>query len=194
MMQQCSCPCPMGYHTPSCASRQPMDGDTSMTEPLNLAFNAAVFSMASRVCPMGYDVAYDGSAPESLEALWEHIDRTGRILIDGRNSENTIFADREINYAFRAWHDWTHFILKAQFDLDGEMAVAHRQIEDLALVFGHGPQFRYWAEIIWAEVYGQACYFKQHGVFPVDQMRFTRDWYYVGPEYTLRSDYSEVRS
>jgi hypothetical protein len=145
-------------------------------QPFDLSFNAAVRTMASKVCPAGYDVAHYGSAPESLEALQDHIARTRRILVDGRNSDNTIFADPEHNYAFRAWHDWTHYVLSAPFTLDGELSVAHRQIEDLARVYGHGPRFDRWAQLIMAEVYGQAQYCSIHGEFPKDQVAFDRQW------------------
>ena len=131
-------------------------------------------TMANKVCPAGYDVGDD--APDSLAALQDHVARTGRILVDSRHSENTIFGCPEHNWAFRAWHDWTHLAIGAEFTLDGELAVAHRQIQDLCRVFGHNSDTRLWSRYIMAEVYGQACYIRDTGKFPVDQVAFDLDY------------------
>lgn len=140
------------------------------------AFNALVMTMANKVCPAGYDVAHDDSAPASLEALQDHVRLTRRILVDGRNSERTIFGCPEHNWAFRAWHDWTHLVISAPFTLDGELAVAHRQIADMYRVYGHGPQSNLFARLILEEVYGQALHFARTGEFPKDQIAFAQQW------------------
>ncbi len=136
----------------------------------DLAFNAAVMTIANKVCPMGYDISEN--APTDLAALNWHIARTRRIMVDNRNSDNTIFGCPEHNWAFRAWHDWTHWILQAPFDLDGELAVAHRQCQDIVLIYGHGPSVQRWQHYIMAEVYGQAIYKARTGKFPADQVAF----------------------
>lgn len=143
-------------------------------KPLSPAFNAAVMTMANRVCPAGYDVSDD--APASLTELQDRVARTGRINVDRANSDRTIFGDPEHNWAFRAWHDWTHLAISAPFTLDGELAVAHRQIQDMHLAYGHGKQAQEFARLIMSEVYGQALYFRNHGKFPEDQIAFTHDW------------------
>ena len=153
------------------------------------AYNAMVASMASRVCPTGFDVSGVDSAfpaPTSLPALQDHIDRTGRILVDGTHSDRTIYGEPEFNYAFRAWHDWTHWVLRAEFDLPGELAVAHRQIEDMHRVFGYGGETGLFAALIMAEVYGQALYQHRYGEFPQDQVEFTRA-YLVGGDASRRA-------
>ncbi len=147
-----------------------------MTTFPDLAFNAAVMTLANKVCPTGYDISE--KAPASLDDLNFAIATTRRITVDSRNSDNTIFGCPEHNWAFRAWHDWTHWITQAPFDLDGELAVAHRQCQDLALVFGHGPQTERWQRYIMAEVYGQACYLNRYGEYPTDQVAF--DLAYLG--------------
>lgn len=147
-------------------------------QPFSLAFNVAVQYMSELVLPCGYDVAFDGSAPDTLDKLVDHIERHRRILVDGRNSENTIFACAETNYAFRAWHDWTHWILRAPFNLDGELAVAHRQCEDITRVFGHrGTDVALFRDLLMCEVYGQALHYATQGEFPVDQRAFTYAWF-----------------
>lgn len=159
-----------------------------MTKPLSIRFNAAVMTMANKVCPDGYDVGDEfgywvgppdqmgyctyPKVPDSLAELQDHVARTGRILVDGRHSDHTIFGCPEHNWAFRAWHDWTHLTIHAEFTLDGELAVAHRQIEDLCRVYGHNEDTRLWSRYIMAEVYGQACYHHTTGEFPADQVAF----------------------
>lgn len=153
---------------------QPREGDQKVTNFPDTQFNAAVMSMANRVCPAGYDVV--DAAPTNLRQLQLHIEQTGRIAVDRRNSARTIFGCPEHNWAFRAWHDWSHWVLRAEFDLNGELSVAHRQCEDLTRAFGHGATVASWHRIIMAEVYGQVLYHKRHGIFPEDQVAFDLTW------------------
>lgn len=138
-------------------------------KPFSLEFNAACFAMANRVCPTGYDIS--DAAPSSIHDLLDYVDRHRRIVVSSEHSEQTIFADKECNYAFRAWHDWSHYILRAEFNLAGEARVALRQIEDLAKVYGASFAERY-KPLILAEVIGQALYKEIGGEFPVDQRIF----------------------
>jgi hypothetical protein len=140
--------------------------------PLSVSFNAAVMTMARMVCRAGYDVAHDGSAPESLAELRAHIAATGRILVDGRNCDATIFADAEHNYAFRAWHDWTHWRYQLPFTIAGETAVALQQIADLRAVYGAGAETEVFSALIWEEIVGQAEHFAATGSFPPNQRVF----------------------
>lgn len=151
-------------------------------KPLDLAFNAAVMTMANKTCPTGYDVSTGDMmpAPTNLYELNEYIADNKRILVNGANSERTIFGDPEHNWAFRAWHDWTHWILQAEFTLDGELAVAHRQCQDIARIFGHSERTDRWHRIIMAEVYGQALYKHLTGEFPRDQIAFDRTYKHNG--------------
>jgi hypothetical protein len=143
-----------------------------MKQPYDASFNCAIMSMANRVCPAGYDVVEDGGAT-SLADVQRMIKDRHRLTVDSRYSEDTIFGCPEHNHAFRAWHDWTHWILRAEFTLDGELAVAHRQCEDLARIYGHGLQVRAWCRLIMGEVYGQAHYREVHGHFAASQPAVT---------------------
>ena len=136
------------------------------------AFNAAVMTMANKVCPTGYDIGED--APTSLPELNAYIEQNRRIKVDSRNSDRTIFGCPEHNWAFRAWHDWTHWRIGAEFTLQGERAVAARQISDLKLVFGTAcPPL--WEALILEEVVGQAEHQHRTGEFPRDQLAFARE-------------------
>ena len=155
-------------------------------KPFSLEFNAAVVTMANKVCPTGYDVA--DSAPSCLGDLIDHIDRTRRICVARGNSEATIFGagNEEINWAFRAWHDWTHYHLRANFDLPGEARVAMQQYDDLRKVYGLSFADRY-KPLILAEVLGQAIYKELVGAFPGNQREFDVDWLETHrPDYIVR--------
>ncbi len=143
-------------------------------KPLDLAFNCAVTTMARKVWRNGYAISDDPiyAVAPAPTIYFDNITRTHRVTIYMGGSDNTIFGDPEVNYDFRAWHEWTHYILRAPFDLNGELAVAHRQCEDLALIYGHEPRTIRWQQLIMAEVYGQALYFKRWNEFPADQVAF----------------------
>lgn len=102
------------------------------------------------------------TAPGSYEEL-KRLD-SGLVVWAG-GSDLTIYGDRAVNWAFRAWHDSLHRSLNAPFSMEGETRVAMEQ----ARVIGgtHGT-------IIIAEVTEQAKYFEQHGHFPVDQVAFMK--------------------
>lgn len=144
--------------------------------PLDIAFNVAVRTIASRLFPCGFDVTSDASeAPDTLDKLTAHIERTGRLLVWNGASDSTIFADPETNWAFRAWHDWTHWRYQLPFVLAGEREVAERQCADLALVYPGRPELIGWQRLIRIEVVGQASYFESKGRFPDDQYAFALD-------------------
>ena len=145
-----------------------------MDKPLDRAFNVAVLHMASRLFPKGFDVAAE--APSTLEELSDHVAKTGRMLVWSGASENTIFADAEVNYAFRAWHDWQHLTYQFPFTLEGEKAAAACQIADIAAIFGQSAAVKRFARLIWCEVVGQAEYKERTGEFPTDQVDFARNW------------------
>ena len=143
-----------------------------MNKP-DFAFNAAVVSMAARLFPKGFNVSgvdSDTAAPDTLVKL-NAVIAAGRMIVDGANSAATIFADPETNYAFRAWHDWTHWYLQAPFSVAGECAVACQQIADLAAIYGRAFADRY-KSLIYAEVIGQALAYDISGMFPADQIGF----------------------
>jgi len=157
-----------------------------MTNAIDIGLNAAVTSIARKVWRLGYDISDDAkyaSAPDP-ETYYNEITKRQRVTIYTGGSEHTIFGEAEINYDFRAWHEWTHYILRAPFTLAGELAVARRQCEDIARLFGNSEQVERWQRLIMAEVYGQALYFKRHGQFPSNQIAFDRA-YVNNPELAL---------
>lgn len=166
-------------------------------KPLSAAFNVAVQQMASRLLPAGFDVG--DNAPDTYADLRKHYQRTGRVLVDKGYSHKTSFADPEVNYAFRAWHDATHLRDKRRFTFDDEYKAAVAQHDDLCKVYGTETVFRAdqriadlskpgrpflvaFVDLLMAETYGQQCYARNHGGdFPDDQYAFTLAWLKTGP-------------
>lgn len=107
-------------------------------------------------------------APDTFESLNRHI---GRLVVWSGNSDNTIYGDRHINYAFRAWHDAIHLKLNANFDLEGETRVA---IEQCRLI-----QSDFASRIIMLEVVEQVRYFNKYGQFPINQLEFIKKRLYA---------------
>ena len=137
---------------------------------IDKAFNAAVLQIANRLNPCGWDLC---EGIDNLSKLRSYVAMNGRIAVSGENSDRTIFGDPEVNFAFRAWHDWHHLKLDAEFDPAGELAVANSQAGDLIALYGAAVS-RPWRELLDIEVNGQVRYFAYHNCFPVDQIGFAR--------------------
>jgi hypothetical protein len=139
-------------------------------QPLDLGLNVAVMRIASRLFPLGFDVTEH--APASYEELKEHLDAGKRLIVYSGGSDNTIYGDREVNWHFRAWHDWCHYHGQYRLTFDGEAAVCALQSQHLISLYGDGPDTRRWSWIIHAEIIGQAQFYRWHKRFPDDQRGF----------------------
>lgn len=140
-----------------------------MNNPLSRGFNVAVQTITRRIFPCGYDVS--DNAPEDYDSLLSHHKKTGRVLVWSGASDQTIFACRETNYSFRAWHDSKHILRKLPFTQAGECAAMKAQQSDICALYD-GPQADYYYVILDAEIMGQFHYNAARGGFPVDQMGF----------------------
>lgn len=157
------------------------------TSPLMSAFNAAVLHIASRLFPLGYDVSPDGPSTynELVYSKW----KTGRMVVWSGASDHTIFADREVNWAFRAWHDHCHMRGPYPFTKEGEREVLAEQIRDIRKLYGYGEIPDAMCDLLRAEVIGQSQYCDAHnGLFPADQMAFARA-YVVDPQKAVHRDF-----
>lgn len=147
---------------------------TPALAPLDRGLNVAILHIASRLFPTGFDVAAE--APETYEALCAHLEKGGRMLVWSGGSDATIYADAEVNHAFRAWHDWCHFTGGHDFSPEGEAAAMRMQQDHLRLLYGDSPEVRRWFAILEAEIVGQAAYYAMWGRFPEDQRAFVEDY------------------
>ncbi len=137
---------------------------------LDIHFNAAVLAICSRVLPGGFDVA--DAAPGTYDELIAHLDAGRRMLVYSGASERTIYRDPEVNYAFRAWHDWCQWRGRYDFSREGERATYAMQGNHLVTLFGESSQTRRWGRILHAEIIGQRDYYDRHGTFPEDRRAF----------------------
>ena len=107
-------------------------------------------------------------APDTYEGLREDVrEHAGRITVWDGGSERTVYGDPEVNHAFRAWHDATHLRHRWDFTLAGERNVATNQ---RMVAFADGRTRL--AQVLFADVYGQALYYARHSAFPEDQIAF----------------------
>lgn len=104
----------------------------------------------------------------TLEAIKNYYKDTHRLIVWTGGSDDTIFADPEVNWAFRAWHDYVHIVNDLPFTVEGESLVAFLQAAEL-------PKDWYLErQLILSEVVGQVLYNHFHnGEFPSDQRAFT---------------------
>jgi hypothetical protein len=138
--------------------------------PLARSLNAAILEITKRILPRGYAVAAD--APSTYEELAQLLSTGAPLRVWPGGSEQTIYADPTVNHAFRAWHDWAHWIAAHPFTLEGEQRVAALQCRQLLVDYGDNALTRHWRSIIEAEVIGQAEYRARHHHFPADQVGF----------------------
>lgn len=148
--------------------------EATRRQPLDIQFNVAVLHIASRLFPCGFEVSDD--APQTYEELKRLINMTGRMAVYAGASETTIYEDREVNFSFRAWHDWCHWRGAHDFSPEGERAVFDMQCTHLLDLFGGSEPTRRWQRILYAEIIGQQAYFDHHGVFPIDQRGFVESF------------------
>lgn len=105
--------------------------------------------------------------PNSLDKLRSETQRLGIMPVNTDHCDNNIFGSREINVAFRAWHDHIHLEHNLEFNLEGELRASFIQAAEL-------PSDWYEERLLLIyEITGQALYFLSHGVFVENQRKFT---------------------
>lgn len=158
-----------------------------IVNPLSIQFNAAVQTIVRRL-GLSYVPVSSDDAPSTYEEVVRSYHRHNDILFVAReHSDRTIFDDKEINYAFRAWHDYRHITGKHDFSLEGEKCTAIDQIKDMWVYYGNNAQTRVWSAYIWGDVVGQRLYADNFGHFPVEQKEFVMA-YVNNPTYALSDD------
>ena len=153
--------------------------------PLSVAFNVAVLHIVSKVLPCGFDVSE--IAPQDFDSLLAHYQETGRVLVWNGASGKTIFADAEVNFAFRAWHDSKHIIARLPFNRAGKFEALAMQKADILACYD-GATADSFCALLDAEIAGQFDYCERYGGFPIDQAAFARV-YIQDKTRALRSDF-----
>lgn len=141
--------------------------------PLNEGFNQAVLAMVSIYLPEGFNTsAEELDSFEQVKALWE---REGRLTVSQSHSSNTIFGKPEVNWAFRAWHDYCHIKGDFPFTVWGEWMACYMQRQQLRAAFSFHPQLEKWCQLLDIEVNGQVGYSLRFHTFPENQIEFTKE-------------------
>lgn len=136
-------------------------------QPFDHTLNSAILAMAGEIFPDGFDVSDD--APSSYEALIQHLNAGNRMVVYSGGAEGTIYADPQVNYAFRAWHDWCHWKGANDFTIPGEIGVYTMQVSHLKERFSDVNR---WSWILYAEVVGQRLYYSRYKTYVEDQRSF----------------------
>lgn len=152
----------------------------SRTRPLSRSLESQIRALCARPAPYAIEpVPMESGAPDTLSSLLEQSHALGawrdsagalqgsRIPVWSGKSARTIWSTPEANWLFRAWHDSHHILLGAEFDSTGELRVARHACAQIS-----GKPER---AILWAELWGQVCYYNAHGAFPENQRAFVRD-------------------
>lgn len=132
-----------------------------MRTALDTGLNRAILAMAPKFIVRDH-------APETMQELAQ----CERLTIWSGGSDQTIYADPAINWAFRAWHDSVHLSYAFPFDLAGETLTCEMQILQLRQRWPSMPER--WSRIIRAEIVGQALHLQRTGAFPADQYAFIK--------------------
>lgn len=103
-------------------------------------------------------------APQNENELFNS---SGLIIWSG-SSDNTIYQDKSVNWAFRALHDALHLKTGLGFSPKHEIEMGKIQASKESSSF--------LAEIIFCEVAEQAAYFEKTGLFVADQVEFTLNY------------------
>ncbi len=86
------------------------------------------------------------------------------LVVWSGQSDNTIFGDRRVNWAFRALHDALHL----------KTGIGFSPLEEVELGRIQASQYSgLMADLVYIEVAGQAEYYMQTGQFVQDQVLFT---------------------
>lgn len=102
-------------------------------------------------------------APSTEQDLFN----SASLVIWSGSSDNTIFQDASVNYAFRALHDNLHLETRFDFSPQAEIELGRIQASKYDGIL---------ADIIYCEVSRQAEYFLLNGVFIQDQVSFTKQY------------------
>lgn len=140
--------------------------------PVSPMLNCAVHLFCAQVWPQGFDLS-ETEAPDSLKRLKAEFASRGRITIYSGGSDGTIFDCPDTNRMFRAWHDWAHLHLDANFSLEGETRACELQCAQILARYGDGDTGQDMARVLRAEIIGQAQFWQRNRRYVTRQRAFT---------------------
>lgn len=135
-------------------------------KPLSETLNTVIELMTERI-----DYSVSDEAPNSYAELKSLLDGGEQLVVYSGGSETTIFADPKINFAFRAWHDLTHYQYEYDFSLIGEMFTCNAQIYEVTYTLG-ADIAQHCRPYLTAEIIGQRLYYDKYKCYVEDQQAF----------------------
>ena len=119
------------------------------------------YNILLRAKGLKYEVSH--FAPNTFEDL---INSSSLVVWSGE-SDNTIFQDETVNWAFRALHDALHLETRIGFTPQEEIELGRIQANQFDGIL---------ADLVYCEVAGQAEYYLKTGQFVTDQVEFTKQY------------------
>jgi hypothetical protein len=121
-----------------------------------------------------FDYVVQQDAPRTFPELSRAYTRSAEtgepLAISSEHSESVVYADAEVNFAMRFWHDVQHVRLGLTFELIDELELALWHLSVLQ-VEGFGPDTVVW-QLLHADLVGSVYVMSLSRRFPVDQLRF----------------------
>ena len=147
--------------------RSAISHSTSTSMPPSLLYAAASCPAASTCRTTPRDLRGADRAPRCRRA---HVVYSG-------GSEQTIYGDPEVNFAFRAWHDWCHWRGATTSRLRASAQRARCRATTLSRCYGESRQHAMVAAHSAGRDHRAAGVSStRHGVFPEDQRAFAEDY------------------
>lgn len=145
------------------------------TKPLCPEFNQAVIHMSKKFLPEGFSVS--PSAPATYKSLVKLLDKGQKLVVYDGDTNNGIYADRYVNYCFRVWHDYCHWLGQHDFSLAGEEATWQLMCEQLLAEYGVSRETLRWCHILEVEVVNQREFYERYQTYVLDQSAFFASCY-----------------
>lgn len=115
-------------------------------------------------------------SPTTYETVKAQRDKYGIYHVFSGGSTDTIFTRREVQYAYRAWHDSIHMAMKLDFSKESELQVAKLQ-EKIALNAGVSERD---AKLLRLDLEAHIEYYYAKGQHPVRQLELIYDCLHRG--------------
>ena len=141
-------------------------------------FSESLNQHVRHLSPAMYTVRPD--APNTYQELveaWNY----GELIVSGEHCDQSIYGDPTVNIAFRAWHDSIHLYDGLTFSFEDEYWVAFAQCQQIKALGAS----QWDIDLLWADTFGQVCYFDKWGRFPDNQRAFVASWIFDGSEQAL---------
>lgn len=120
--------------------------------------NNTILNQASKIAWQPKDIA-----PGTEKELFSF--KGSQLIVWTGASDDTIFGDKFVNWAFRALHDALHIKTGYDFSPDAEIELGRIQANQYSGII---------ADLVYCEVAGQAAYYKNNGIFIQNQVQFTK--------------------